>query len=134
MAGPARMNAAASSAIPPRPKPEEKGEAIDPPFGVEPSFGLVWTSSEPAPARCRAAALGVDAEARERWAAVCEALLGACAAAAAPFCVPVALGLLVSDRPLRSVRPPLRSRRGAAAEGCVAGCSMAVEVAGAEAL
>jgi hypothetical protein len=130
MAGPARMNAAASSAIPPRLKLEEKGEAVDPPLGVEPSFGLVGASSEPPPARWLAEALGVDAEAGEGWAAVCMALLGACAPAAAPFCVPVALGVVSSDRPLRFARPPARSRRGAVAEGCVPCWSMAVEAAG----
>jgi hypothetical protein len=134
MAGAARMNAAASSATPPRPKPEEKGEAVDTPFGVEPSFGLVGTSSEPAPARCEAAALGVDAEAGEGWAAVCEPLLGASAAAAAPLFVPVALGLLGSFRPLRLAGPPSPSRRGAVAAGGAAWWSSPVEADGAGAL
>jgi hypothetical protein len=129
------MSAAASSAIPPSPKPEENGEAVDPPFGAEPSFGLVGASSEPAPARCEAAALGVDAEAEEGWAAVRDGLLGASVAAAAPlFVVPVALWVLGSVRPLRVAGRPLPSRRGAVVEGCAASCLTAVETVGAGAL
>lgn len=77
MAGTARMNAAASSVKPPRLKLEEKGEAVDPAFGVEPLFGLAGSSSEAAPASRPAALVGVDADAAERPPAARGALVGA---------------------------------------------------------